>query len=928
MMKISTLSWIFVVFLTLVSGFIITSSVISMSNANAVYDIWHEFELNRSEKTRALNALRSKIGYGGMIHSFKNYILRHDVNDRTQVLETIAGSEAAIDRYRSTYLSYSEESALLKLEETLGRYNKAVSRIDALIAKGDVAVSAIDKVARVNDTDALVGMAVLDNSIRKDHGDLIDHLIEKAILINEIKKTMGYGGLIHNFKNYILRGDDNYYKAVFVYAKTSEETIKTFRQHELTDLEKKSLNAIEFVVSQYKSRAKDIKKLISEGKTAEQIDLVVKVNDQPALDGLNSLVREVYSHNEKQAVLLSNKLNVVLSVGETMTVITIVIMTVLILLSVWVFRFKIIKPVNSLIKIMDGLSSGNYSLEVPGAGEENEIGEMARSVEVFKNNSIQRDELEEKILQVNRDLEMHVEERTHELSSKKEVLRSILETAADAIITISEDREIQSFNSAAEKMFGYKAKDVLDKNVNVLMPDPYKTQHDTYVNNYLNGGPAKVIGKGSEVVGLRKNGDIFPMELAVSEVQVDEVRLFTGIVRDLTEIKQVENQLRQSRDEAQQANRIKSDFLSSMSHELRTPLNSILGFTQILEIDRDALNDDQINTIKEIASSGHHLLSLINDVLDLSKIESGHTTIVMQNISLIETIKECVDALLSSSQKKDISINVTSESDVRVLADNVRLRQVLLNLISNAIKYNKKHGNIDISVENNNKGNTRVSISDNGAGLSQDDVDHLFTPFERLSASCSNIEGTGIGLVISKRLLELMNGIIGVESTVGKGSVFWFELESAAPLESDVIQDASDENRFPHDKTEELFKKNILYIEDNVKNLMLVKKWVKKATNYNLITTTHPLDGLSLAETYEPELILLDINLPEIDGYEVLKRLRQNEKLKHIPVVAVTARAMYEDIAEGMTAGFNGYVTKPIDLVNLADVISCHLNGD
>ncbi|TAN70402.1 MAG: PAS domain S-box protein [Methylobacter sp.] len=499
------------------------------------------------------------------------------------------------------------------------------------------------------------------------------------------------------------------------------------------------------------------------------------------------------------------------------------------------------------------------------------------------------------------------------------IFNHIIENVADGVITIDSTGIIRSFNPAAEKLFGYSASEVVGRNVNVLMPEPYHSEHDQYLARYNAGQPAGIIGKQVELEGRRKDGAVFPLELAVTTMDIDKTKHFAGILRDISERKQYERAIITARDEAEHANNAKSEFLSNMSHELRTPMNAILGFGQLLEIDT-GLNEDQADYVDEILKAGRHLLELINEVLDLAKIESGNINLSLELLSCAELIAECLALIKPIAQDRGITINDTVIGAYVIRADHTRLKQVLLNLLSNAIKYNRPQGEVSIQVTVQ-EGVVRLTVSDTGYGIPAARQQEVFQPFLRLGAEETEIEGTGIGLTISRRLMDMMGGSIGMESEEGRGSTFWIELPE---VESETIIRGNDlEQAITAEQTvigESRY--TVLYIEDNPANLRLVAQILGRNSQVRLITAHTPELGLELASARHPALILLDINLPGMDGYQVLSVIRSLALLKNTPVIAISANATSHDIERGIEAGFDDYITKPIDVMHFLEVVN------
>ncbi|MCU7837543.1 MAG: PhnD/SsuA/transferrin family substrate-binding protein [gamma proteobacterium symbiont of Taylorina sp.] len=417
---------------------------------------------------------------------------------------------------------------------------------------------------------------------------------------------------------------------------------------------------------------------------------------------------------------------------------------------------------------------------------------------------------------------------------------------------------------------------------------------------------------------------LFIMFLVVMNIRIRKVNL---------NLEKSEKSLIIAKEVADVANLAKSKFLANMSHELRTPMNAILGFSQLLEMNKkEPLTSIQKKNISEINIAGKHLLNLINEILDLSKVESGQIKLSTGSVSLSDVLAESLLLMTPLAKKRGITLHLLKngvtisteqlqQQKISFQSDYTRLKQVIINLLSNAVKYNRENGSITISCNHVNSNRLRLSISDTGSGISDEQQTQLFKPFNRLEAANKGIEGTGIGLVITKKIIELMDGEIGLESTVGKGSTFWIEIPFI-PIETkqnSIINknELADDIKVMDDGKEHV----ILYIEDNPANLRLVQQTLKMLSGITMLSAHEPLLGLELAVEHKPDLILLDINLPGMDGFEVLKKLQQGKSTNSIPVIAVSANAMPSDIKKGLDAGFVEYMVKPIDIELLHETV-------
>ncbi len=404
----------------------------------------------------------------------------------------------------------------------------------------------------------------------------------------------------------------------------------------------------------------------------------------------------------------------------------------------------------------------------------------------------------------------------------------------------------------------------------------------------------------------------------------DTCALLINLYRQLAEREQATMDLAAARDQAEQANRAKSEFLSSMSHELRTPLNAIIGFAQLLgKGRREPLSDKQKRQVGQIQKSGQHLLSLINEVLDLAKIESGHMALSIEPIAIESVIEDACSTLEANIEAAGLVLQREPlPAPWWVAADYTRTKQVLLNLLSNAIKYNRPQGSIRIAVDQ--RGNdVCVRVTDAGHGIAPERQHELFEPFNRLDAEHGTIEGTGIGLAITRELVERMQGQIGVTSAPGQGATFWFTLPiteadalSETPLPMTLASAAPGQRH------------HLLYIEDNPTNQRLMEDIMEDFDQVRLQTVTSAELGLDLMRQSPPDLVLMDIHLPGMNGYQALDAIQKDTSLRHIPVVALSANAMERDRAHGLAAGFADYLTKPLDIDQLSATLSRYVSTD
>jgi PAS domain S-box-containing protein len=508
------------------------------------------------------------------------------------------------------------------------------------------------------------------------------------------------------------------------------------------------------------------------------------------------------------------------------------------------------------------------------------------------------------------------------------ILRSVLDNMGDGVLVADENGKMVLLNPAAEHMVGPGAKEIPRSQWSELFGIYRPGTTLLYPADEL---PLARAMRGETADGIelyvrnpQKPEGMFA-NVSVRPLKDDRGKINGGVavIRDVTLAKSAESMLRQAKEEAERANRAKSEFLSRMSHELRTPLNSILGFAQLLSM--AGLAVQQQDNVQQILKGGYHLLELINEVLDLARIEAGRLSLSLEPVRIRDAVKEAFDLVrpIASLQNITLSADFSAYGERFVQADRQRLKQILLNFLSNAIKFNRSNGLVVLRCDEIQNLRLRVEVADTGPGIDEEGLRKIFVPFERLGADRNAVGGTGLGLALSKRMIEAMGGVIGVESTVGAGSRFYIEL----PL-VDHVAGRSDEEApaaAPHLQSEASHRGTVLYIEDNLANIKLIEEILTRYPGVHLLEAMQGKLGVELANTHTPDWILLDVHLPDMSGEEVLKILRRDARTEKIPVTVLSADATAGQIGRLMSAGAREYLTKPFDVRQLIGLLEATL---
>ena len=549
--------------------------------------------------------------------------------------------------------------------------------------------------------------------------------------------------------------------------------------------------------------------------------------------------------------------------------------------------------------------------------------------------------------------------------------RLIIEIAVDAIISISSRGLVETFNPAAEKLFGFSAEEVIGQNINLLMPEPDAGKHDGYLEHYLETRKPKIIGTGRQVQGKKKNGEVFDAFLSVAEMEMEGETSFVGIVRDISHetravknleasyielekksqlLEQQKKEIQAKSDEILKASQYKSEFLSNMSHELRSPLNSLLILSKMLSANESGnLSDDEVESAKIIHSSGNDLLKLINDILDLSKVEAGKLHLDKQVFSVKDLINILSGQFKQLAENNNVQFSVLIDASVpeKIYTDDHRLMQILKNLTSNAFKFTSE-GSVSIRIFLGEDDGLLLSITDTGIGIPENKLSDIFDAFHQVDGTISRkYGGTGLGLSISNALAHLLGGSISVSSEVGHGSTFTLKLpRECLPPSGDelteketsiwhaqnmIVSLSNEPSNHEHSDLQQVIEdknshqalngKKILLVDDDLRNSFSLSRVISGKGCRVSIADNGEL-AMEKLESGEFDLILMDMIMPVMDGYTTIRKIREKSEYQTMPIIALTAKAMPEDKQKCLDAGASDYLAKPVETSKLLDMLN------
>ncbi|MDH5182893.1 MAG: PAS domain S-box protein [Gammaproteobacteria bacterium] len=854
-MKIKQIIWVYIVGFTLASLVVVYTANSNLNSSRTIQLHWQQFHQDSSIKDGALNTIFHNIGVSGAINFYKLYILQGDPRLPIHIRTTLSNANGAIDRYQSQPTSREEDAALNQLRQTLSLYDQNITYIEHMLAQG-YSAKEIDSRVRIDDGPALKALHTLTSTAPT----YVSTEEAKAHILNRLRRTLGYGGITHHIYNYLLRGERLDRDATWSSIREANHILGEYQARARTEPEIEALDTLQEIIMVYAERLGTIEQQKNANAlSASEITHLFVADREAMLSALSQLEQGIFIDNGKAAQQLQKTLVAITVSSQLMLYLTITFTVLLILSLFWFINNRIVVPINTLSLITDRLSHDDTSVTVPLTEQTNEIGLLARSIDVFKKNILLRQHAEEKLKHINLNLEGQIKEGTQQVDFYSRHMKNLLENAADAIISADKNGMILSFNKAACDTFGYSMDEIQGKNVSLLMPNPHAVRHDQYLHNYFNSGKAKIMGIGRELYGKRKSGEEFPIDVALTTLKDNGKTYITAFIRDITLHKEQEKKLRQ----AQKMDAL-GQLTGGIAHDYNNMLGVIIGFSELLDNELESSS-----TAKQYADEIHHAAKrgskLTEKLLGFSRNQGSEPELVDINQILAEQ-----QHMLEKALMVDIKLSMSfSEQACLAWIDPGEWEDALLNMSINAMHAMTNGGELRIETDIvstpsiiTNPTSTNyilITLKDTGMGIPAAMQHRIFDPF----FSTKGEKGTGLGLSQVYGFIQRSLGHIELESTAGHGTTFRiylpvYEVDDVYP----------DKPVMKHSTGEFSGNESILLVDDEPSLLILISEMLQPH-GYKVTTACSAAEAQGLLQQNEFQLVVSDIIMPDMNGYKL-----------------------------------------------------------